>query len=793
LAAVCLRAEIRVPVVTAPRASAAESIAAAELRLHLARLYPECAFPLLKARPKNGPAIRILTRHLATPESFTITHRNDTVTITGADARGTLYAVYALLEKLGFGFYLSYRITPPLRRGAPRLEEWEMADAPLVRDRVVFNWHNFLSSSSTWELGDWQRWVSSAARMRFNAVMVHAYGNNPMFQFTHNGQTKAVGYLATTVRGRDWGTQHVNDVRRLIGGELFRGPVFGSSVALGDETRRVAATTELMRQVFAFTRERGLGVTFALDVDTDSANPQNILRTLPPGALIRSGAFVLANPDTREGYAYYRAQIGQLLETYPRIDRLAVWFRNNATPWRNVALKDFPPAWREQFEKTLAANPALRGDKEAHGMFALSRIVAAFQRALRELSRTDVELAYGSWRLHWLAASDVFMPRGVKAIPLDWETVFESEGAQRIFRGIANRPVIPIVWAHHDDRTYIGRPYTPYRGFAKLLASSRSSSGFGIIHWTKRPLDLYFKSLANQVWDASANEPLETTCRRMAADTFGEAARETGGRYLLEWAAGAPMFGRETTNRFIDVPLAAVAPAVIEGARKRLELLKTVAAENREWLRFFQDFEEFVMAFFSSQAALERARESRRPSDLAEADPEAAIRRYVRMISHGRTGRGEEALVVSLNLRWLPQFVSLRQALGMEPVRVKFEPTQHEPLAQGAGSNTFYIDSARNLWGARGEKETGLPAAVFDSPDELCRSGLRIDKPVTLRLGPIQGDRLAPGRYRVGLQIAFGKVDAAPIVEAANGAVELAVRPEGTAGICAVTLEPVAN
>jgi hypothetical protein len=780
-------------VVIPARAVAAEQIAATELRLHLARLYPECAFPLLKARPKNGPAIQIVMRRLAKPESYTVTWRNNTVTITGADARGTLYAVYALLEKLGFGFYLSNRITPAPRRGAPRLEEWELADAPLVRDRVVFNWHNFLSSSSTWELGDWQRWVSAAARMRFNAVMVHAYGNNPMFQFTHNGQTKAVGYLATTARGRDWGTQHVNDVRRLIGGELFRGPVFGSSVALGDESRRVTATTDLMRQVFAFARERGLGVTFALDVDTESANPQNILRTLAPGALIQSGAFVLANPDTREGYAYYRAQVRQLLETYPQIDRLAVWFRNSATPWRNVTLKDFPPAWREQYENTLAANPALRGDKEAHGMFAMSRIVAAFQRALRELNRNDVELAYGSWRLHWLAASDVFMPRGVKAIPLDWETVFESDGAQQIFRGMANRPVIPIVWAHHDDRTYIGRPYTPYRDFAKLLASSRSSSGFGIIHWTKRPLDLYFKSLANQVWEASANESLETTCRRMAADTFGEAARETGGRYLVEWATGAPMFGRETSNRFIDVPLAAAAPAVIEGARRRLDMLKAVAAENREWLGYFQDFEQFVIAFFSSQAALERARESHRQSDLAQADPEEAIRRYARMISHGRTGRGEEAIVISLNLRWLPYFVSLRQALGMEPVRVKFEPTQHEPLAQGAGSNTFFIDSARNLWGALGEKETGIPAAVFDSPDELCRSGLRIDKPVTLRLGPIMGDRLVSGRYRVGLQTAFGKVDAAPAVDVTDGAASLALRPQGPAGICAATLEPDAN
>jgi hypothetical protein len=430
-------------------------------------------------------------------------------------------------------------------------------------------------------------------------------------------------------------------------------------------------------------------------------------------------------------------------------------------------------------------------------MFAMAKLVAAFQRALRELNKQQIALAYGSWRFHWLAASDVFMPRGVKVIPLDWETVFETEKAQQIFLGIVNRQAIPIVWAHHDDRTYIGRPYTPFANFADRLRSSRSSSGFGIIHWTTRPLDLYFKSLANQVWKASANEPLETTCRRMAADTFGEAAREAGGRYLAEWATGAPMFGRETTDHFIDVPLTQ-APAVIEGARNRLQTLESIPAGNPEWLNYYRDFEQFVIEFFSSHAELERAQVLLKNGDttaarraLAAAKPEEAIRRYVRMSTRGRVSRGEEAIVISLNLRWLPYFVSLRQALGMEPVRVKFQPTEHEPLAQGAGTKTFFVDGARNLWGALGEKETGIAAETFESSDEICRSGLRIDRPHTLRVRPMMGDRLLPGRYRVDLRFAFGKADGASEIEVTDGVADLSVQPNGTAGICAVTLQPI--
>ena len=63
----------------------------------------------------------------------------------------------------------------------------------------------------------------------------------------------------------------------------------------------------------------------------------------------------------------------------------------------------------------------------------------------------------------------------------------------------AHRPVIPIMWAHHDDGHYMGRPYTPLPEFASKLADAKAA-GFGIIHWTTRPLDLYFASLAKQVW-----------------------------------------------------------------------------------------------------------------------------------------------------------------------------------------------------------------------------------------------------------------------------------------------------
>jgi hypothetical protein len=68
-----------------------------------------------------------------------------------------------------------------------------------------------------------------------------------------------------------------------------------------------------------------MNVTFALDVDTESPNPQNIIATLPSSARFATAqGFQLVNPETREGYSYYRAQIEQLMQLYPQITRVSL-------------------------------------------------------------------------------------------------------------------------------------------------------------------------------------------------------------------------------------------------------------------------------------------------------------------------------------------------------------------------------------------------------------------------------------------------------------------------------------
>ena len=278
--------------------------------------------------------------------------------IVGDTPRATLDAVYALLEKLGYGFYLTHD-TAPIEKKTLDFAEWQLSDHPMVDDRIVFNWHNFLSGCTSWNFPDWESWIYQSSKMGFNSIMIHAYANNPNYLFEMNGQVKPVGYMNTSVSGRDWGAQHVNDVRRLPGGSLFEGPVFGADCALVPDEQRVAAATTLTQKVFDCAKANGMKVIFAIDTDTKAANPQNIVMTLPEIARFKGSDAWLANPEVPEGYAYFNKVVADILKTYPQIDKLALWIRGGGTSWTSLKPEHLPAAWQKEYAEFIKKNPEL--------------------------------------------------------------------------------------------------------------------------------------------------------------------------------------------------------------------------------------------------------------------------------------------------------------------------------------------------------------------------------------------------------------------------------------------------
>lgn len=743
-------------------------------------------------RIKSMPGVSAAVKRLSGPESFVVTTAGDNTwrfgLILGHDERGILYGVYGLLRKLGYGYLLD-EDTGPASRGRPfSFDAWDLADRPLVPNRFVFNWHNFLSGCSSWDLVHWNRWTTQAQKMGFNGIMVHAYGNNPMAGFSFKGLDKPVGYLSSTRIGRDWATMHVNDVRRLIGGHVFDGPVLGSTAAIdGTHRQRTAAAQKLMSRVFEHARKRRMNVILAVDMDTNTANPQALITRLPEQARFETqpgSGFWLARPDTAEGYGYYKAQLSHLLRVYPQLTTFVLWFRRSRTPMMRLKAADLPPPWRGEYQSIIAKKPGAEKYWHGVGMFVLSKVAVAHRKALKELGRNDVKLGLGSWGFDLQNAADLFMPGEVGLYPLDFEVLWKASrlespgGPEGVARTAANRPVFPVHWAHHDDLTYVGPPYPPFEKFYDLLVRSRcETAGFGVLHWTTRPLDLYFRGLCDSVWASTQNQSLERTCRNMARDLWGGRHEDLFSRYLAGWLSGLPMIGRDTSDFFIDRELKGYEEA-LSTHKQRMALLDRIKPDalnpmQRRWVTYFRGLERFILSVFENESHYRSALKLHEARDhagaravLEKTDVPAAIRLYAETAELLGVSRGEQGLVVSLNTRWLTHYINLSQQLGVEPIRINFAPTSHDLLAQNRGRFTYFIDTRRRLWEVRGEAETGVAAcgeiaghvkegAPADDPlQEVRRSGLLSGKPFRLRVSPLMNRKnqvVTAGKYRLTL------------------------------------------
>jgi Mn2+/Fe2+ NRAMP family transporter len=678
------------PIVRSESAEPSEQWAATELANFLQELYPNDRFPVVKTAPAHGDYIllsgpsdsgvlkaNIQPEEIDEPGEFVVksirTDEREIGIICGNTPRAVLDGVYSLLEqKLGFGFYLYRNASERAEKGAFSFDKWDLAAAPDYSERIIFNWYNFISGVTAWNLEDYKHWIRQAARMRHTDVMLHVYGWAPFTEFSHNGVTKEVEYLQNTAVGRHWMVEHTPDVRKLIGGEVFadEGPVFGadvSKVGYGGitEENRVEKAKAMLREVFDYAVNTvGLEFNWAFDIDTTYGNPQNIILTLPESARFPVGDFWLARPDTEAGYQFFRSMIKTTMDDFPAITKLTLWARNSRSSsfgglTTGMTRDDLPSDWQPLYDE---APPEAQTPYSA-GHIYHAKVAEAFRRALNELGHQNVELGFGSWWREDPAGEMVsdnfepanwFMPQELTCYPLDYYMAFgKHENFRRELAKIAaKRNLVLLEWAHHDDGGYLGRPYQPPVNFADKLKET-GVSGYGVIHWMTRPLDIFFKNVQNQVWSNTKNQTLRQTSDQMALDFFGNSQSEIMAGYLFDWMTTAPRFGRETgedlggdsstkSNSNVDH-----FEERATGCDRRIAILDQVDTDKLspqalETWKYFREHEEWIKLFHLAQK---------------DWDPELqkqTIRKYVEKTSHdGGMTRGEKGILIQHNLKWL--------------------------------------------------------------------------------------------------------------------------------------------
>ncbi|RIJ50415.1 hypothetical protein D1614_00285 [Maribellus luteus] len=793
----CGKSQKTVDITLPENADEIEQLAAAELSTYLGNIYEDYQFRIVtESKSKNKIFIgvkdklpedqQLLSSVPQSKEGFSVFHTKENIgVITSEGSKGLLYGVYELMEKLGYSFVFSGDFAPP-KKEVFDFDRWNLTNEPLVEERTVFNWHNFLSGCTAWDYEDWVLWINQAQKMGYNTIMVHGYANNPMFTFEYKGMKKPVGYLTNSAEGRDWSTEHVNDVRRLPGGHVFDDAVFGSEASKVPEEEKVAGVQHLMKRVFQHAKARGIRVNIALDFDIVAAIPQEMMEKIPETDKFKvnhrgigwmgekAGEVWLPRPDKTEGYNYYKKQVADLLKLYPEIDKYVLWRRAAGSVWHELKRNEMPKEWQKEFLQKIKEKPELAELPKSEGVFAQSKMAYAYQQAFRELNREDVDIAYGTWQWKSLKPMHAFYPDFTTIYILDSEVIRGDLHLhnQAMIDDIASwskaGKIIPVIWPHHDDGAYIGAPLAPFEDFNETLKELKSN-GFGVIHWMTRPFDSFFIHHSRQVMANSENQSLNQTLKELGEKWFGSEGAETMSWYLTMMNENMPVFGRETSSEFIDKPHYDKFddPAkVIDACNQRLDLLEKVNREvlskdQEQMYLFYKNLEIFVRDFnkqqqlylsFLKEHNAGNIETSKRIAD--QFNPEEVLEHYAKTIQYGYSTKGEKGLLFSMGLRWLPHFISLKQLVGKESIRINFGHTSHEALAQMPGRLTYLVNRERSYWKVLGEKETGKTVVDINSSSEdykeIYRNGILVDTAVEFPLNAFTSKKaLSAGQYKL--------------------------------------------
>jgi hypothetical protein len=254
------------PIVMGARPAPLETLAARELQRYLGRVSGKV--PQISTRlPARGPAILLGTPQSLAPiaklaqagavrvspealgdEGFVLKvvggARGDQpprLVIAAASPRGVLWGVYALLERLGFGFTLggdAFAGAMPPRLPA----DLDVTQRPAFAIRGSLPWYNFLDSPTTWDRDDYRYFFDQMAKMRMNFVGFHSYDHEPFCAYEENGKP-VWGLPLMTAHNYDWwgGIRGMGTAEFGFGtGDFFFGPEFGSRAAVESRARRAS-------------------------------------------------------------------------------------------------------------------------------------------------------------------------------------------------------------------------------------------------------------------------------------------------------------------------------------------------------------------------------------------------------------------------------------------------------------------------------------------------------------------------------------------------------------------------
>lgn len=504
-----------------------------------------------------------------------------TVTLcAGATPRATLYAVYDLLERYGFGFYLGADAIP---QPAPlRFLPLDEACRPAFKIRGSLPWYNFLNSPTTWNAPDYRRFFDQMAKQRMNFVGFHAYDSEPFCAYKVDGVFRLGAPLANTSRSV-WGTVPMKTEEFGFGtGALFAREYFGADVSLDYRSPEegVERAQELLAESLRYARERGIHVCVGFEVTGDPSDPNNE-----------------RNLELR---------LRHVLHRYPMIEYLWVWQSegrgrggNQGAPPRNTPLGSYYQQVKDHF--AYLKEPA---------RIAEAVRVSYFAHLARNIVRhyaPGVRLIVSGWGGDkWMGFSDMYVGLD-KTLPAD--IIFaaldniDPSAAPQLSHAYGelspDRERWPIPWFESDGggtRRDQWGPQCNVRPFVDLCrdALAKGCQGLLGIHWRTRGVEEVAAFTAQFAWNPtlSYQQFYDSFALRCFGDEYAAemsrllqelerlGPRWTGARGQVEcgrfaWFSTADRPRPENLRRLaeIDARLSQIQQAIAPRHRERVDYL----------------------------------------------------------------------------------------------------------------------------------------------------------------------------------------------------------------------------
>ena len=229
--------------------------------------------------PARHPSISREHWPALSDQGYVMRTRGNSVTLGGSPV-AVLWAVYDLVERWGVTYTLNGDVMPRTagRFTVPRLD---VVCEPALRIRSFRNFNAHAFGPESWSLAEQQRVIDQLLKMRFNAVHLNIWPQQPFVHYAFRGVRKQTAEMF-------WGWRF--PTRGMIGAERFgdeREFVHPSLRMDGTYEERLALGRSYMHGLMGYARRRGMtvGLGFAVTEFTDEFN-EAFKQWCPPTRLL---------------------------------------------------------------------------------------------------------------------------------------------------------------------------------------------------------------------------------------------------------------------------------------------------------------------------------------------------------------------------------------------------------------------------------------------------------------------------------------------------------------------------